>query len=61
MGLPAANMTGAIMFDRPGDPEGTWWCEPCDEIECLMEQLAEATETAAAAPEAARMATTCYE
>ena len=58
MGLPAAKLTGGLFFDKPGDPEGTWWCEPCDEIEYLIEELAEASETAAAATEAAIIATT---
>ena len=60
-GLPAAKPTGGMMFDKPGDEKGTWWCEPCDEIECVIEDLEAASEAVEVAQEAARIANACYE
>ena len=51
--MPTAKMTGGVTFNRKGDEEGTWWCEPCDAAECAIEELEEKLEkTTKAADEA---------
>ena len=49
------------MFDKPRDEHGTWWCEPCDEIECVIEGLEAATEAIEVAQETTRIANACCE
>ena len=52
-GMPTAKMSGGIRFNRKGDEEGTWWCDPCDITACAIQKLeSELEEATKAADEA---------